>query len=123
MQAIYNTGDYLKTYSKRYVTLRLVCFSTLFIYGLLDLLEKNITKLTNISELLVLFVSIKTLIAFKKHIHNIHRQLELARLVVRFFDFPQNIANFFKFFSDGTNRDTEKGKVNKIEDCYFYEYL
>jgi hypothetical protein len=123
MQSIYYTGDYLKIYSKRYVTLRLVCFSTLFIYGVLDLLEKNITKLANISELLVLFVSIKTLVAFKKHIHNIYRELETARLVVRFFDFPQNIANFFKFFSDGTNLDTEKGKVNKIKDSYFHEYL
>lgn len=117
MQAIYNTSDYLKIYSKRYFTLRLVCFSTLFIYGLLNLLEKNINKLTNASEFILLFISINGLIVSKKHIYNMHRQLEHARLVVRFFDFPTNIANFHKFFSDCRSNnvsDKNQAKKNKV---------
>jgi hypothetical protein len=115
MQSIHDTSEYLKIYSKRYVSLRLVCFSTLFIYGLLNLLEKSINNVMSASEYIIVFELIKTLIGFKKHIYAMHRQLELARLVVRFFDFPANVSNFFKFFEDTSSSETNKTQNNKIK--------
>jgi len=115
MQSIHDTSEYLKIYSKRYVSLRLVCFSTLFIYGLLNLLEKSIDNVISASEYIIVFELIKTLIASKKHIYAMHRQLELARLVVRFFDFPANISNFFKFFEDSSSSEINKTQNSKIK--------
>ena len=115
MQSVYFASDYLKAHSKRYVCLRLICFFTLFIYGILNLLEKNIHNVTSASELIVLFVSIKTLISMKTRIYAMHRQLELARLVVRFFDLPANITNFFKFINDELNVSSNKDQDKKIK--------
>ena len=114
MQLIYYTGDFLKVYSKRYACLRLACFFTFFLYGVLSLVESNITNVANASEYVFLFITIAKLPAFKLQIYTINRQLETARLIVRFFDFPVFAANFLKYFyEESATKPASKTQAKK----------
>ena len=118
MQLIHSTSEFLKTYSKRYVVIRFICFFMLFVYGILNLVERNSKGLLPTDYVLVL-ISLKQLPAIKQHLYAVYRQFETARLIIRFFDIPLHVSNFSEYFkanfvskTSSKNAGAKKNKVN-----------
>lgn len=102
--------EYFRIHARRDAFIRLICFFSLFLYGLLSFLEENKESSISYDFLLVLFTN-ENLKSIIQAMLVISRQLGLVRLITRILDFPTNLHNLINNFNS-------KEKVRKLYSIY-----